>query len=384
MLASEFGLKDIIIQLIPSAMTNAMTFPITTSIECSNKARVKANLIVYRTGFKYKTSAGYVIMTFIFSNLFLNPKLSAGEVLAVILHEIGHNFQLVLDNKVYFLHDYTTIASDIGAIYKEVSEGELSSAALTLVSRNIIIPTILSNKNKATIAQKMRTTKSDFVINISDLVFTLFSAFSQGSRWYNSIYNLSILLKGTIDIPTTVIKREINNMINFITNPTGYRNEKLSDNFATIYGYGPELSRALLIMDLELNKDYDIVQQIPLVGILLRNLYGLLDLLTSVFRTHPESFARAVDQIKYLKEELDESDLSPKAKAIIAKEIKEIEDNMDSILKDPQLDKRWNLFSYAYAIHITQSGSDLSGKILAKDSHEQIRNTYNKAIKNIK
>lgn len=83
--------------------------------------------------------------------------------------------------------------------------------------------------------------------------------------------------------------------------------EKTSDNFAAMYGYGPELSSALRKMERN-NYGYitpQILQHIPLIGHSFKLIEIIKNIFEEPFSTHPTSISRAKSQLKYLRNEID-------------------------------------------------------------------------------
>lgn len=92
LLADEFGFKELYITVIAGNERNAITPPISYAIECMPLFRLKKNLYVDKNSMKFKPESGYVLTMSIYSGLLLSDDFSDAEIMAVLLHEIGHNF----------------------------------------------------------------------------------------------------------------------------------------------------------------------------------------------------------------------------------------------------------------------------------------------------
>ncbi|MGL5745094.1 MAG: hypothetical protein ACRCXX_08085, partial [Cetobacterium sp.] len=118
-----------------------------------------------------------------------------------------------------------------------------------------------------------------------------------------------------------------------------YDNEKFSDNFATSYGYGPEIASAMVKFDRfqfggggskTLN---DLAKKDETGGISWALTLGSLPvMLTShaLLGCHPSTETRILDQIKMLRSELNKKDLKPETK----KKIKADLDRLEKVEKD--------------------------------------------------
>ena len=138
--------------------------------------------------------------------------------------------------------------------------------------------------------------------------------------------------------PIGVFANAFYRLVNTVTNPQfildlpsiliGFKNESLADNFATIYGYGPELSSGHKKMrDLDfgiLNRQT--IRNMPFLGSYTDFLNIPSLMISSIIDPHPDYAFRVNDQIKLLKNELKkDKNMPPRMKADINHQIAEIE-----------------------------------------------------------
>lgn len=372
LLANEFGLKRFIITIEPVAVENAYTLPISWGIDVAPTFRTRANLICDENSFKFKREARYIIGVTIFSGLLLNPLFSAGEVLATIIHEVGHNFESVIDERCFLLTDITHITVLINNIIVSIMQGDMTGA----ISASLT-PIVASNKYKDISAiigdTLMKSELVRIVYYIGSCVCGVCKSFQYGFlQLLGGVLGYTALIN-----PAIIIAELIKGVMSLILNPLGYRGEKIADNFATVYGYGPELSSALMKLEMDTGSNlpmYGTAKSIPFIGQFIRGGVGVSMMVGSLFDPHPNTVERCLDQVRYLKKELPL--MSKEDKILITRQINEIENNLESIMKDPKLDDHWNGFSYFTCAVVYSNGGDTKGKVLGRGIPDAIQKTY--------
>ena len=381
LIGDEFGFKTLYIEVIATKDHNAYTRPICYAIDCMPQCRAKKNLIVDKSGMKFKPSAGYVAMIGIYTGLLLNPDYNAGEIMAMIIHEIGHNFQAVIDETMFWFSDITYIAKIVGSVAQSITKGDISGAIANGMTP--ITNSMLYRKIQVGVSQYLyKQSWYNVFLVINDQILGRFNDLKS-----NIGYAVSALMGwGAWIFPGIMYSLVLNSIISAVLDPLGYRAEKISDNFSTIYGYGPELSSALLKLETKGYYDKDIQKALDgnIMGAILRNGYGSLMMFGTICDPHPDTFERCYDQIRYLETEIKESDLSPACKAELNKQIDMIRKDMDKTMKHTDFSKEWDAFRYSVAQSVYTDEGDFRHKFMGKNIHKNIQKTYDKAIKNLK
>jgi len=218
-------------------------------------------------------------------------ELNAEELLAIILHEVGHNMyasplNFLSKNLVQMLLDVCKFPVLYSEINKSIERGFDESPG----------------------AKKFLTITMDIIQEI-DIFFKSLQVIN-----YNNL--IEYLMK-----PEQLIS-----LISF-GNIFGYTDEKYSDSFATAYGYGPALSTALNKFEkmegVGMNK---LINSIPVL-----NWYNdfnkvLFRILIGAFDPHPHTSARIAAQLHKLKKEINDPNLDPRVKKEIQKDIDVLED----------------------------------------------------------
>ena len=316
LIEEEFGFKNVSVMIESAHYYNAYTYPVSNAIDTGNewdKFYIKSN-----SGYRWKKEAQFSTIIVLFTGILGDPKFTDGEVTAIMLHEIGHSFSNAMNDinigfsfikKILFIPSY--ILTIILTIYK--NPGELPAL--------IINSLFLFNK---------------FVGNLARTVSGFTERGSKGFLFYSKIRNLFSIFY----IPANEFFYLLSRY--FITiNIFGLLNtnmEKTSDNFAAMYGYGPELSSALRKMERN-NYGYitpQIIQHIPLIGHSFKLIEIIKNIFEEPFSTHPTSISRAKSQLKYLRNEIDTNkQLDKKMKKEIESQINECE-----IIIDEYIDAR--------------------------------------------
>lgn len=177
-------------------------------------------------GIKFKPNSYYNMRMFLGMELFMSfgeYSLTGAEILAIILHEIGHNFYV---GPVRELGSTFLTFASLGDIYQIIT-GVIVQAILIegiSVLDDALPP---DTRNAATRIINMLGT-------IARPVFTLI--------------NIRYFIITLIELSTVFVNmfdKIINNPITITKAFLGYDPEKYSDAFATAYGYGTELSTGL-------------------------------------------------------------------------------------------------------------------------------------------
>lgn len=288
LIQKEFGFNKTLFFIAHGAPSvNAFVYFNASYKEFDYKVKKDAN------GIRYKATKMNMICT-LFDTLFLGDY-TAPEILAVILHEVGHKFY--------------SVNNDIYAAFTIL--GFLMNPEGSLFRDLIAIPIIeLQSKIKDNL---------------------------RNNKFINSLNTLKANIRNVVDKPLSAIPL-LAIPLAYIPDPIsfyqGVRNEKFADNFATAYGYGPELNTALMKMKLGKSNFPD---SIPFVRTINDIAYGSVKFLISMVDVHPDVYQRAIDNVNYLKAETS-SIRDPRLKAEAMEQVKYMEDMIKQYKKDLKID----------------------------------------------
>ena len=238
MLADIFGFEYIDFNLTNDVAPNAYTYCIGRGVLSGfsvNPSDIKKTKEGLKVKGEMKGLSLYIRVT---SGLWTNEDLSDGEILAIILHEVGHNFQGAR-NKCLYNYDFISMlvvwiicvsSGGTGLInysaYDPVVRAQINKSA----KQNPTITAIVNSFSGLSGFLKTISYNAAFILN------TVFPFINIGASLYNIIIS---------------IKRD---PISVITSGIGKSAEYISDDFANELGYGAEISTALT--KIQLYKDY--------------------------------------------------------------------------------------------------------------------------------
>lgn len=259
------------------------------------------------------------------------------EMLAIILHEIGHNF-FSTNWKTSLLLYFSNIHTILTMIIANITHPDMYFMIFMFALQNIFVSnkflvkmsskfdTALTNATKDTILRKIFVTLLQFSLLLN----------AEFSMVYNVIMAIFLFPVHWLYRITSTVAISVFNLVTFgwlDTLYVGYDNEKFSDNFATTYGYGAELASGLAkiteydrqghsrtLRDM-CEEDSSGITQFAI------NLATLPTQILSHALTdcHPETEQRILNQIKMLKTELKSKDLKPATKKKILADLNRLE-----------------------------------------------------------
>lgn len=326
-----FGFKRFALVVEPNAVKNAYTFPLSGRIDVSPDT--SKYLIKTPNGFKYSKETEYSCMVFINSSLIVDSHYTDREVMAIIFHEIGHNFQ----------QNFNPASTFNGCLMKALNLASIPIHSIEIIldplnsevhAQSVVGSVDALNRNVIKAADKLKQENPEFVqatymikniISIFKTVTTNIIVFiSNALILFNPIGNLIVMVyEKILDI--------VKNPFDILLSALGYKGEKLSDEFATIYGYGADLSSALEKMDFghrsgllanDVWSGWSIYKVVDLVQLPIKFLFA-------PFEPHPETVSRANNQLKLLEKELTKNGIDPR----MEKQIKEDMDKIRSSIK---------------------------------------------------
>lgn len=215
-LAKVFGLKRVWFYWVPHDMRNAFTVTIHSFLVLGDSK----DLIEYRTGKGfYDTSHRSIFTIYGYCGLLLpEAKMTGKELLAIFLHELGHNFDYSPYHHVSFL-----------------AKAMIEAGGSTIDQNNAV--------------------KMDYYNQVTEQYDSYYSKNSIKRKKEREKYQKAIekylnsgLLKNFIQCAYHIIHMPLYALISIPTQLSqldGKKGEQFADSFATAYGYGPELISAL-------------------------------------------------------------------------------------------------------------------------------------------
>ena len=317
----EFGLYSYSLIIVTSDKVNAYTtIPFF-------RGKSKDILEVSRSGYRFRKEAEVSMLTFFFTGLLFNTDFTNRQVFALLLHEIGHNFQGIANNTIQSL----SICNTILLIYQEVLQ--VFTGRIVRVIHDILLMTVVSNK----VLGKISKTYNDCILGKDK---------NNIISYINFIYGLSDTIKSLKSIakiplfPVYLIIESIRSILAGLLSPTftikDYLGERFADGFPASYGFAEDISMCLGKMD-KYKFGYTwskLITQAPIIG----HIYNILLIpgifLTSAGDCHPRTVARMKSIVKDLEEDLNDPNLNPKLKKQLNDEISNLNITIDNYFKE--------------------------------------------------
>lgn len=392
-----FGI-NCVFEISTTTMANMATYPIGLAFDVALKEDLRKQVIIDKEGYRYSPKANYYSCFVIYTGLFFDKACNAGEVTAVLLHEIGHNFTAAaipigaLDRLFSILTFFTILGLAI------ISLG--SGGTATFVSATMAA-FMLSNTGKKLIDRYYKYMKVNFpnYYKMENYIGSLYSSsmsiLQDALATYNFftiparvLSNLSSFLAGTFkNVITTVAVNSIANPRNLIY---GYDDEVFGDSFPTMYGYGPELASAFDKM----NFDGDLgtpsitgkaMRMCPIYSNLVDLTMLPFQVMIEVFDEHPTFPTRYLTIKRNLEHNLNNKNISPKDRQRIKNDLNKVQKQIDK-LTDINANSPYKDFAmvrkiyYAFIYHVL--GGDLKSRVYVQATGEKIDKQFNR-LKNL-
>lgn len=342
MLENQFGFGCVAINIIGDMREQMFTLPIDTRFDVLNTNK---KLIADKSTFKFDKSADYTCIININTGLIFNPNFSTAEIMALILCEVGHNFYSAVTDHACLIKLYSTLKI-AGEIYDTIMPsilaankikqiplvgGPIANGIKNNATKIALITTGDQVLNQINLIQTFKVKIIDFIRTKTQLINNIFDIFiSIGNMLTSigtSIYSFTNLISlGNLNILTSIIKKAktLVNPFTYLTLPLAYSNQRMADNFVTMYGYGSELASALNKISSSAESPSKMIEnfnKIPIISSIYSLNCNIADIITSIFDENPTVLSRCNDQIVMLERELSKSDLDPKMKKVILNDI---------------------------------------------------------------
>ena len=335
-----FGFNSFQLIIEQSKVPNAFTYPLSSKIDAWNykKCVKKTN-----EGLQFTPIAKVNIVGHITTELLLDNQYTDREIVAILLHEIGHNFSDSINNTL----------------------GMFSN-----IKKVLLIPSIISNPKAVSNTITGSITKyNDYMRkNYPDMVsaFNALKLFIGTGKYVlmnisramsliptEAILNLYNVINNTIQ---TAIRNPVNLVLNTIFKFFGKEDEYTSDSFTTMYGYGSDLSSALIKLSRHNPTRVDsLIKSTEFGAMYFAVLVEFTDFLSGLISdNHPSTAKRLLNVLNTLEQEYNKDYINPKTKKAIKEEIDEIKKLIDEEMENKSFDGNtwrimWNKYVFAHS-----------------------------------
>lgn len=335
----QFGMKLFALKIyktdVPNGYTNvfALNFDVASNYDVTQWVEATA-----KGGYRFKDGNPFCVNVNMASCLFTDKQYTDAEIVAIMLHEIGHNFADCLYDKIRFQN------IDLAYKYKDYYKQE----ALYALFYGHFIEAYKAYKEY----------KKFNSVNYTGKVET-----KEQKRWAKPISAIFQGLAAKVDdfknyigelLTRSLLGREYANAINRATSSKkaiaantdsiDKQNEVFADKFAGVYGYGPEQASSLYKMTMWRTK-----ADLKLDGNPANEAINRAFLKIHKIDCHPQLVQRAREELKLLEREIAKDDVDPRLKKVMEDQIdqlyKIIEDMCDQyskLTKDAKMKAAYN------------------------------------------
>lgn len=316
LLEDKFGFYSLSLILLRESVPNAYTLPVSCTID--GAAKMSKYAMVDMKGLKYNKNCKCCTLCYITDTLFFNEKLTAGETLSILLHEIGHNF-----DEVCYKHlcAFNVIDSIFYGLY-----------VLMLHPLQFYNAFLLFTGGRRIFSQFMNSIQGSMLWVFFDVISNLISV--PVGIYYKIVFPIAKpLIYGL-----STLYNLIDPLTPLIVACDGYQKEQFADKFVAMHGYGPEYASAMGKMEDEIN-NFGIqwaINRIPIVA----HFYQAITVVTgflgkSRIDPHPDYAARMMAIMNVIETDLDkDKSIDAKTKQQAKKDIARIRQNIKNYLDD--------------------------------------------------
>lgn len=325
-----FGFYSFQLSVDQSNLPNAYTVPMSSKIDSWNykKCVKKTN-----QGLQFTPAAKVNIMAVITKGLLLDQKYNDKEIVAILLHEIGHNFSDSINNTLGIFSNFKKILLIPYIFTNPANSTNIGRGIATKMVKN------MRNNHKAMVdcynATRLIISSIEYVcLNVTTFISA--NPFALSNK-------LNSIIKYMLKNPVQLILDQIFSFF-------GKKDEYTSDSFVTMYGYGTDLSTALLKVERH-NLPVDEIFKSTNIGAIYYALFKeSIDFFNMILvDNHPAASKRLLNILNTLEKEYDKDYINPKLKKETKKEIDEIRELINDEIKNNSFDGnfwrvRWNKF----------------------------------------
>lgn len=336
----EFNIYSFSIIIENNDMPNMMTI-MPFSGKSNNMKSVKAS----NTGYKFAPGNEVAMIVIAPTGLLFNSDFTDREMFAILLHEIGHNFQDLINGGMNTL----STANKLITIYYLIMQALFNQ--LRFIQQ---LPSLVLANNE--ILKKLSKIFNSISISDQRTIYSYYNFLSGIAK--NIKTGVTQLMYFAI-YPILGILGGLSSFLDNISMPTfaihGYRGELMADKFPTFYGFGPDSYTADSKLEgAEFSTNIgSVIQKIPLLSHF-RNILALpANLIMELTDCHPGTASRMKGYVDQLEYDLNDPRIDSKAKKLIKKDLDEIRESEKKIfelntkINNPYVVKWWyNNFIY--------------------------------------
>ena len=273
---------------------------------------------------------GLCVIIAVTSGVWFNSDFTDREIAAAILHEVGHSFVIQSERIIPIVEAQRLVVIAV-AIYNTliglltVNPSGFKNVKQILYSTNVA-KIIKYNIRKAVDQNPIFSGIANIYDWIEGVAMQIIKEISAVMRPYGAL----------AAIPTALYNTVLKMLLLKGFTDSSRSQEYLADSFASMYGLGPEITSFLTKIEYNPSASGSAIEsvanRIPIIGALNQSLHIPILMITHTVADHPSTVARTKKLIAELERELNESDLSVSTKKAVKANIKELEENLKTLV----------------------------------------------------
>lgn len=323
----QFGMHLFALKVDPTKEHNAYTMVIASNFDVAHYMDLPSMVTgTINEGFKWKENNGLCIIVNISYGLLSDPNITDAELVAIILHEIGHNFADALYGEINIANKNQMIEYE-----KYLSSYATIIGFLLALPNYIKAKKLLKEYNNSTRVE--RESKPKKTSKIRGILTGL------GAKWKDYVsYKQEIMARKRGGKVYRDYKRQLGAAAKTKAREgLSRQNEVIADKFAGIYGYGAEIASGF--SKLTYHKSDAAKKLESAGGKLAEASRDFDDAVKDIcdYDCHPHLVQRINEEIKLLEREVAKEDIDPKYKLVIYDQISQLKSLLDKITKTSKI-----------------------------------------------
>lgn len=356
----QFGMECYALYIDQSDIINAYTCVVQNRFDIAFKKNISKYVEGNKeTGFRWKEGNGLCITSTVYMGLLKDETITNAELVAVLLHELGHNFA----DAIYDDIKYDNIKGMYFYLYY------LLYCVTIKAFGNIIDAMKLTNKYQMHQAKKKH--KGIFKGLFAGLKGAMTNASSFVSEVLSRLTMARIIKSNMQYMDKYKVKEKMRVSLD-------RQNEVIADKFAGIYGYGPEQVSALMKMDKHESSAEKFVKKIPFIGAKANEAFNIALIKINDYDCHPHNIQRANEEVNLLKRELSKADIDPKMAKEMESQINKIEELIKDCMKTTKDSSNYEKKKALYNAYI----ADKCPTAITDELEDKIEEAFDKVLEN--
>lgn len=350
----QFGMDIFALQIDKTQSIDAYTHVIAANFDIQRQEDLSTMVVgSMDNGFRFKEGNDFVIIVNVSYGLLFDKQYTNAEIVAVILHEIGHNFADCLYDKIRFSN------KELWTAY----ENYLVSLA-TIKGFALILHDYRKAKKKAKEELEKNTNSNRRIeaYNANHKKPTWLKGLIEGLKGKHKDHKalkseIKARKKGKRNAEAWKRQQGTHGQVQ-AKQSIGRQNEVFADKFAGVYGYGPELLRALTKMDYTKS---EAAKKLEEHGGKFKKASKEFDEAVrdiTEYDEHPSLVQRLMEELKLLRREYEKEDIDPRVKEVIKSQIDELEAILTEITRTSKKLSEDDQAKNAYNDYIRQNLPD--------------------------